>query len=72
MTAGAEAPHLLEVRELRTWFASERGVVRARHVPERRRVVLSRAGAEDIEVGRHLHAEARGGLADELNRTLSL
>jgi uncharacterized membrane protein len=53
-------------------YEVERGVVRARHVPERRRVVLSRAGAEDIEVGRHLHAEARGGLADELNRTLSL
>jgi len=29
MTARAAAPHLLEVRDLKTWFASERGVVRA-------------------------------------------
>jgi peptide/nickel transport system ATP-binding protein/oligopeptide transport system ATP-binding protein len=29
MTAGAVAPHLLDVRDLRTWFDSERGVARA-------------------------------------------
>lgn len=60
-----------EGRQLRR-YELERGAVRVRHAPERRRVVLSRAGGEEIELGRHLQAEACDGLADELNRTLSL
>ena len=50
----------------------KRGALRVRHAPERARVLLTCAGSGEIEVGRHLDAEARVALADRLNKTLSL
>lgn len=52
--------------------ALERGALRVRYVPERARVLLTCAAAGEIEVGRHLDAQARIALADRLNKTLSL
>jgi len=46
--------------------------LRVRLASAQQRVLLTGAGAGEIEVGRHLDAQARLGLADELKRTLSL
>jgi uncharacterized membrane protein len=48
------------------------GALRVRHVPERARVLLTCANSGEIEIGRHLDAEARVALADKLKKTLSL
>lgn len=48
------------------------GALRVRHAPDRARVVLSCADAQELEVGRHLDAEGRLALADTLKKTFSL
>lgn len=48
------------------------GALRVRQLPGDGRVVVTCAGSGEIEIGRHLDAEARVGLADELKKTLSL
>jgi len=53
----------------------ESSAVRVRLAPDGRRgtrVLLTNAGAGEIEVGRHLDAGARLGLAGDLKKTLSL
>ncbi|MDX1374003.1 MAG: DUF2244 domain-containing protein [Burkholderiales bacterium] len=47
------------------------GALRVHDAPERACVVLTGAGAGEIEVGRHLDAERRVALAQTLRRTLS-
>lgn len=72
MAPGRLCVEVAEGRRLRR-HEVKLGALRARHAPERGCVLLGGAGLEDdIELGRHLHAEARSGLADALNRTLRL
>jgi len=60
-----------EGRALQRHALNARGL-RVQLVPAQPRVLLTGAGAAEIEVGRHLEAQARRGLADVLKRTLSL
>lgn len=50
----------------------KRGALRVRHAPERARILLRGSGGDEIEIGRHLDAQARVTLAAELKKTLSL
>ncbi len=62
---------VVEGRRLRR-HELKRGALRVRHAPERARILVSGSGADEIEIGRHLDAQARVTLADELRKTLSL
>ncbi len=62
---------VVEGRRLRR-HELKRGALRVRHAPERARILVSGSGADEIEIGRHLDAQARVTLADELKKTLSL
>ena len=57
---------LLRRRELK------RGALRVVYAPERARIVVSGADVDEIELGRHLDAQARVALADKLEKTFSL
>jgi uncharacterized membrane protein len=73
----------IEVASGRVWVEVAEGRALRRHAlsasalrvhlaSAQQRVLLAGTGAGEIEVGRHLDAQARLGLADELKRTLSL
>jgi len=64
----------VEVLEGRTLRRHElkRGALRVRHAPERARILVSGSGANEIEIGRYLDAQARAALAGELKKTLGL
>lgn len=71
MVAGRLHVEIAEGQALRR-HEVQGGALRVRHLPEDGRVLVTGAGSGEIEIGRHLDAEARVGLADELKKTLSL
>lgn len=71
VASGQVCVEVSEGRALQRHALNTRGL-RVRLAPQQPRVLLTGAGAAEIEVGRHLEAQARRGLADALKRTLSL